>query len=342
MSMVQGLCLLICLIHSARSLAVRDRYFNTHNSVVYYGYWGNWGSWEYCDEGYATSFSQKVEGNQGGGDDTALNGICLHCNNDKTICSTVGPWGSWVRSEQCDAGFTGADFKVESNQGGGDDTAANGLELVCASGGSLFTSNMGSWGSWEGYKYCSSGQRICGIQTRVEPGQGGDDDEDDTTLNGVDLRCCGKISSVNVGLVSIFSRPGDDNPGPEGEKYLKQITSSTGLISNSGYYSSSTIFDIARLVQSMSTAGYSGAVGYVTSHSSLAELVKIAMMSPLNKRYSSSSTTFSVPVNVYVDVYAYVGETMVTMSDGSWFKFRGSEMVKSSEPLSTSSWTIPF
>ena len=204
MKIGHNLSLLFCLIYSASSVAVRDRYFNSKKALTYVGYWGNWGSWEYCDGGYAVSFSQKVEGKQGGDDDTALNGICLKCNNGREICSRVGGWGSWASSAQCSAGFTGADFKVEGKQGGGDDTAANALELVCASGGSRFVSNNGVWGSWEGYKYCSTGQRICGIQTRVEPAQGGDDDEDDTALNGVDLRCCGKISSVHVQLVEIY------------------------------------------------------------------------------------------------------------------------------------------
>ena len=340
MGVVHNLSLLFCLIYSTSSVAVRDRYFNSYKALTYFGYWGNWGSWEYCDGGYAVSFSQKVEGKQGGDDDTALNGICLKCNNGREICSSIGGWGSWASSAQCSAGFTGADFKVEGKQGGGDDTAANALELVCASGGSRFVGNNGAWGRWEGYKYCSTGQRICGIQTRVEPAQGGDDDEDDTALNGVDLRCCGKISSVHVQLVEIYRRPGDGNPDPEGAKYMKHITSSTGLVNYSGHYYSSTIFDIARRVQSV--AGYSGAVGSVTGDTHLAELVTTVLTSPLDKRHSSSSTTLSVPVNVYRDVYAYVAETTVTMSDGSWFRFRGSEVVKSNGELNTSSLGINF
>ena len=66
------------------------------------------------------------------------------------------------------------------------------------------------------------------------------------------------------------------------------------------------------------------------------------LTSPLDKRHSSSSTTLSVPVNVYKDVYAYVGETTVTMSDGSWFRFRGTEVVKGTAQLNTSSLGINF
>jgi len=338
--MIQSLVVLLGIIFSANSVAVRDRYFHSNKYITYSGLWGSWGSWEYCDGDYAVSFSQRVEGNQGGDDDTALNAICLKCNSGRTICSKAGGWGGWASSSRCSAGYKGADFKFERNQGGGDDTAANGLELVCASGGSHMTSNMGPWGSWKGYQYCNSGQRICGIQTRVERHQGSGRNEDDTALNGVDLRCCGKVSSVSVRLVKIFSRSGNGTPDPEGSKYQKQITSSTGLVYSSGYYSSSTIMDVAWRVQSV--AGYSGAVSSITSNQHLAELVKVVLMSPLNNRHSSSSTSLKIPVNVHVDVYAYVGETTVTMSDGSQFKFRGSEVVKNTQSLSTTSRAVTF
>ena len=50
-----------------------------------------------------------------------------------------------------------------------------------------------------------------------------DDEEDDTALNGADLMYCGKILSVKMGLVQIFSRAGDGNRDPDGAKYTKQI-----------------------------------------------------------------------------------------------------------------------
>ena len=325
-----------CLIYSSSSIAVKDRFFTTSKTLVYWGYWGSWGSWQYCrNGGYAVSFDQKVESPLGDGDDTALNGICLQCSTGGEVCSSYGDWGSWVISSKCYAGFRGADFKVEGKQGDSDDTAANGLELVCSSGGGYTTSNMGGWGSWWGYKYCISGQRICGIQTRVEGRQG---NGDDTALNGVDLMCCGKISSVKVGLVQIFSRAGDGNPDPDGAKYTKQVKSTAGLITNAGYYNTATVYDIASRVQG--EVDYSTAAGRITSDQHLQEVVKGIFLSALNNRHGSSSVTLPVPVNVYQDVHAYVGEATIAMSDGSVLKFRGSEMVKSIEQLDTSSSCI--
>ena len=161
------------------------------STLAYYGNWGVWGSWEYCPNGgFATSFKQRVEANQGGGDDSALNGICLICSQGGVICSTVGPWGSWAESSTCSSGFNAFNLKSEEEQGGWDDSAANEVILYCSSSGAGYqTSNAGPWGGWTGYKRCPSGQVFCGIQTRVEAylGRG-----DDTALNGVKFACCQK------------------------------------------------------------------------------------------------------------------------------------------------------
>jgi len=161
------------------------------STLAYYGNWGDWGAWEYCPNGgFATGFKEKVEANQGGGDDSALNGICLICSQGGVICSTVGPWGSWAETGRtCSTGFNAYNVKSEANQGGGDDTSANGVMLYCNDGNPYITSNFGPYGSWTGHKQCPSGQVFCGIQTRVEANQGGGDD---TALNGVDFACCQK------------------------------------------------------------------------------------------------------------------------------------------------------
>ena len=347
---LQFLVLIVGLIYLASSITVKERYFETSKTLVYYGYWGSWGSWQTCrDGGYAVSFAQRVERAQGGDDDTALNGICLQCSNGGEVCSSYGGWGSWAHSNKCYPGFKGANFKVEGKQGGGDDTAANGLMLVCQTGGGYRTSNEGGWGSWQGSKYCASGQHVCGIQTRVEAAQGGDDDEDDTALNGVDLRCCGKIASVKVQLVEIFSRPADGNPDSQGAKYTKQIQSTSGLVSSSGYYHTSTAYDVATRVQQVSD--YTTAAGAIATDdnsnlTSLPEidyfkaLVKEVLSSALDNRHGSSSVTLAVPVNVYVGVYAYVGQTTVAMSDGSVVQFKGDKMMKSPRKLDISNFTV--
>jgi hypothetical protein len=44
------------------------------------GYWGSWGAWATCPAGsYVCAAQVRIEGKQGGGDDTAMNGIRLKC-----------------------------------------------------------------------------------------------------------------------------------------------------------------------------------------------------------------------------------------------------------------------
>ena len=168
--------------------------------LKYPGIWGGWGDLELCPHsGYAVGFRQRVEEDQGdgywaGADDTALNSICLKCNTGGEVCSKQGFWGSWGSSDDCDKGFSAANFRFErrkSERGGKDDSAANDLKLLCGEGADgewMTTGNGGPWGDWQGEQYCSGGQVICGIKTRVEPALG--HKSDDSALNGVELVCC--------------------------------------------------------------------------------------------------------------------------------------------------------
>merc|ERR1711892_276721 len=154
------------------------------------GYWGDWGPKQFCQNGgYAIGFATKVEGRQGDGDDTAMNGLKLQCSGRDFITSAVQTWGSWNYAwNSCRSGYTGAKVAVERPQGGGDDTATNCVQLFCKGGGNwISTNNCRSWGTWRAPKYCGSGKKICAIQTRVERvlGKG-----DDTALNNINLYCC--------------------------------------------------------------------------------------------------------------------------------------------------------
>jgi hypothetical protein len=175
------------------TISISARYIKSSRTIRYLGHWGTWAKeFEQCNEGYVVSFSQKVEKWQGEGDDTALNGICLYCSDGKKICSKVGQWGTWAKSGTCPAGFNGANFKVERPLGTReDDTAANQLELYCSSGGTFKTSNAANWGDWMGKMSCASGQKICGIKTRLEDQN---PNTDNTALNGVELMCCNRIA----------------------------------------------------------------------------------------------------------------------------------------------------
>ncbi|XP_063056399.1 vitelline membrane outer layer protein 1-like [Engraulis encrasicolus] len=163
-------------------------------SVSNGGRWGSWGRTVSCPSGYrAFGFSLKVEGRQGGGDDTALNGIrllCRHVNNysaRRIIASSEGRWGRWTSYRTCGcAGYLRSfRLRVERPQGWGDDTAANNIMFRCTDGRLLTGAGL-TWGSWGGWSSsCTRG--ICGIRTKIERPQGWGDD---TALNSVIFRCC--------------------------------------------------------------------------------------------------------------------------------------------------------
>ncbi|XP_068128163.1 vitelline membrane outer layer protein 1 homolog [Hyperolius riggenbachi] len=159
------------------------------------GPWGDWGDYQTCPPGTtARGFRLKVEGGQGGGDDTALNGIELSCTDHQSfdpraaITSTVGRWGDWRGIQWCPSGQIMLRFslKVEQPLGGiEDDTAANSISFQCSDGTVLY-GDGGPWGEYGDWSdTCESG--ICGIITRVEKSQGSGDD---TSLNDVQFSCC--------------------------------------------------------------------------------------------------------------------------------------------------------
>ncbi|XP_056586564.1 vitelline membrane outer layer protein 1-like [Triplophysa dalaica] len=167
-------------------------------------HWGPWGQKEMCPWGtYAAGFSLKVEQPQGtgfwAGDDTALNGIRLHCIDSSksssrqyeyysTVQSDAGSWGQWTAITWCCGGFlTSFQLRVERKQGDGDDTAANNIRFTCSRTGQVMEGSGRHRGDWGGRSNKCYGKGICGIETRVEPPQGGGDD---TALNDVRMYCC--------------------------------------------------------------------------------------------------------------------------------------------------------
>jgi hypothetical protein len=156
--------------------------------------WGTWQQSVYCNEGtYAIGFAQKVESGQGRGDDTALNTVALSCAASaggpltEWLDSHPGHFGTWGSEPICNGFITGARMRIEGNQGRGDDTAANSVEMSCSDGASIATDNGGPWGSWTDWSFCGPSEKVCGLRVRVEGPQGGGDD---TGMNALELFCC--------------------------------------------------------------------------------------------------------------------------------------------------------
>ncbi|XP_054851273.1 vitelline membrane outer layer protein 1 homolog [Eublepharis macularius] len=152
-----------------------------------------------CPEGsYATGFSIKVEPYQGlSNDDTALNGIRLHCtqggrgdkHQDHTVESQSGMWGKWLDPIWCPPGgyLERFSLRVEKTRSGlKDDMGATSIRFACSGGENLEGHGLawGEYGVWS--PRCKKG--MCGIQTKQEPPRGSL--RDDTALNDVRFFCC--------------------------------------------------------------------------------------------------------------------------------------------------------
>ncbi|XP_067279953.1 vitelline membrane outer layer protein 1 homolog isoform X2 [Pseudorasbora parva] len=102
-----------------------------------------------------------------------------------------GKWGTWRYFSRCPSGMYAVGFSLRVERPGGDDTALNGIRLLCAdrSKGVLpdmipIESHSGFWGDWTNVKVCPSGY-LTAFRLRVESPQLGDD----TAANNVGFRC---------------------------------------------------------------------------------------------------------------------------------------------------------
>uniref|UniRef100_UPI00358FA151 vitelline membrane outer layer protein 1 homolog isoform X2 n=1 Tax=Myxine glutinosa TaxID=7769 RepID=UPI00358FA151 len=134
---------------------------------------------------------ERVESNQGVGDDTAVNGITLICtsqgNRYINIMSDYGKWGCWTLPLWCPYGHLSAfRLQVKSSQGAGDDSAVNNIDFKCSHGSMLTGQGLsyGTHGSWS--NDCGK-NAICGLRTKIEKSVGA---RDDTALNDVQFYCC--------------------------------------------------------------------------------------------------------------------------------------------------------
>ena len=120
-----------------------------------------------------------------------------YAQNEPSIEVEVGsaPFGKWHGF--CDVPalyyIKGVRIRIEGNRGSGDDTALNGLQLMCAQWGDwapspekLYRASVhdGFWGDWQSDRLLPDGCYLIGMKLRIEAPQG---DGDDTGLNGIEL-----------------------------------------------------------------------------------------------------------------------------------------------------------
>ncbi len=273
----------------------------------------------------------QVEASQGGGtgdddDDTAVNSICLECNNGMEICSSKGYWGTWGSSAESSAGYDAADFQLE--EGSDDESGGNNLKLYTSTSSSSFTEHAVSgvtipgWGNWLGKQYCRKGAKICAIQTQVEAMQS--TGTDDAALDGVRLFCCANVDSVKVHLDAIYEIEGNSG---DGSTYTETKQVSVGLISSS-QIDESTSFSVAASVSaSVGWGGVSASVGLEAGYA------KSAFSSALNSREQQRTRNTVWQVTFSDPLYVYQGRTTVYMSDGGTFELAGDVIQQSDSKL---------
>ncbi|XP_031430650.1 vitelline membrane outer layer protein 1 homolog [Clupea harengus] len=107
--------------------------------------------------------------------------------------SNGGYWGGWGGMEMCPPSYRafGFSLKVEEKLGSGDDTALNGIRLLCRHRENrnlqvTISSSEGRWGSWTHYQDCGYAYLLSFV-LRVERPRGGR--VDDTAANNIQFKC---------------------------------------------------------------------------------------------------------------------------------------------------------
>ncbi|MBC6481281.1 MAG: hypothetical protein GDA56_29470 [Hormoscilla sp. GM7CHS1pb] len=100
------------------------------------GPWGNKFELGTCKNGYVVAGRLRIEPKQGRGDDTGAVDAEFRCEDGTSLQTNYRlDWGGWSSRKSCpsQSAICGIKTRVESPQGGGDDTALNDAEFICCS-----------------------------------------------------------------------------------------------------------------------------------------------------------------------------------------------------------------
>ncbi|NXS27388.1 VMO1 protein, partial [Pomatostomus ruficeps] len=121
-----------------------------------------------------------------------------------------GPWGSWGHKQFCPSGYAkGFELKVQPYQGFwlfDDDTALNGVRLLCTDG-TVIESSVGWWGNWTEAQLCSS-NKLVSFSLRVERWHYL---HDNTAVNNVRFACSNGTELEGWGLSGGYFGPWSSN-----------------------------------------------------------------------------------------------------------------------------------
>lgn len=161
------------------------------------GRWHSECDLDFCQNGtVGASFAIKSLPEQPGGDDLANTGVALGCHNINSGAfvhwvlpkGQGNPAGGWDNATSS-CFLRGGNFALlPGPQPFIDDKGVTDGAGWCANGGSINVNvNNPAWGSWQGWRSCPSGTRVCGIAAKFDHDNG---PSDDAGLTGVRFACC--------------------------------------------------------------------------------------------------------------------------------------------------------